>query len=88
VLKDFLPMPPDEGPPLPRGLGQRWPGKENKPSDLQRAEQIIHDLIAEIEDKITSSTDPVEISALKGAVFFIEDNWDALMNEIEWRPKV
>jgi len=26
VLKGFLPMPPDEGPPLPRGLELRWPG--------------------------------------------------------------
>ena len=23
---DFLPMPPDEGPPLPRGLNIKWPG--------------------------------------------------------------
>jgi len=26
VLKGFLPMPPDEGPPLPRGMELRWPG--------------------------------------------------------------
>lgn len=25
-MKDFLPMPPGEGPPLPRGLGLKWPG--------------------------------------------------------------
>jgi len=24
-MKDFLPMPPGEGPPLPRGLGLKWP---------------------------------------------------------------
>jgi len=31
-IEDFLPspppMPPDQGPPLPRGLNIRWPGKK------------------------------------------------------------
>ncbi len=26
ILDDLTPMPPSEGPPLPRGLGLRWPG--------------------------------------------------------------
>jgi len=27
-VNDLLPMPPDEGPPLPRALGIKWPGKK------------------------------------------------------------
>jgi len=45
VLKDFLPMPPDEGPPLPRGLGLKWPGTRLP---------IIH-------EAITVSPDPAEL---------------------------
>lgn len=44
-MKDFLPMPPDEGPPLPRGLGVRWPGTRSP---------IIH-------EAITESPDPAEL---------------------------
>lgn len=28
--KDFLPTPPDKGPPLPRGFGVKWPKGESK----------------------------------------------------------
>jgi len=31
-ILDLLPMPPSEGPPLPRRLGIRWPGKTRKRS--------------------------------------------------------
>lgn len=43
-MKRFWPMPPDEGPPLPRGLGLRWPGTRHP---------IIH-------EAITLSPDPAE----------------------------
>lgn len=28
VVNDLMPMPPEEGPPLPRGLGVRWPWRK------------------------------------------------------------
>jgi hypothetical protein len=28
TLNDLMPMPPTEGPPLPRGLGLKWPWKK------------------------------------------------------------
>lgn len=28
AVNDLLPMSPDQGPPLPRGLGVRWPWKK------------------------------------------------------------
>lgn len=28
TLNNLLPMPPDQGPPLPRGLNLKWPGKK------------------------------------------------------------
>jgi hypothetical protein len=28
TLNDLLPMPPEQGPPLPRALGIKWPGKK------------------------------------------------------------
>jgi hypothetical protein len=31
-IVDLLPMPPSEGPPLPRKMGVRWPGKTGKGS--------------------------------------------------------
>ena len=31
-ILDLLPMPPREGPPLPRGMGVKWPGKTSKRS--------------------------------------------------------
>ncbi len=39
MLKGFLPMPPYEGPPLPRGLQVRWPGTRLP---------IIHEAITDI----------------------------------------
>ena len=44
MLKGFLPMPPDEGPPLPRALGQRWPGKGGI------SERKLQELIDEVPD--------------------------------------
>ena len=31
-ILNLLPMPPDEGPPLPRKMGIKWPGKTSKRS--------------------------------------------------------
>ena len=31
-ILDLLPMPPHEGPPLPRKMGIKWPGKSSKRS--------------------------------------------------------
>jgi len=31
-ILDLLPMPPDKGPPLPRKMGIKWPGKTSKRS--------------------------------------------------------
>jgi len=28
LKSDLSPMPPDQGPPLPRGLGLKWPGRK------------------------------------------------------------
>lgn len=28
TLKEFIPMPPAEGPPLPKGWGIKWPWKK------------------------------------------------------------
>lgn len=44
MLKGFLPMPPDEGPPLPRRLGLKWPG-------IGITELKIRELIDQVPDE-------------------------------------
>lgn len=45
-LRDLLPMPPDEGPPLPRVLGVEWPGKEITERKLRELIDQVPDLDA------------------------------------------
>ena len=43
-MKRFLPMPPDEGPPLPRSLELRWPGKGISEEKLRELIDQVPDL--------------------------------------------
>jgi len=55
---------------------------------VEEAEQVVKDLITELESRITSSRRMSEITALRSVVYVIEDKWNELMNEIEWRSEV
>jgi len=55
---------------------------------IERAEEVVRNLITDIEERILVSTDSVEVAALKSVVYFLEDNWAKLMSEIEWRLEV
>jgi len=50
--EEFLPMPPTEGPPLPRVLGQRWPGRTS----------ISEEKLQELIDDVPDVDDPSEIN--------------------------
>ena len=39
--EDFLPMPPTEGPPLPRVLGQKWPGQDTMFFNISEAREYL-----------------------------------------------
>jgi len=69
-MKEFMPMPPDEGPPLPRGLGLRWSGRP-----------IIHEAVTESPDP--AELMPVEVTSAfpKGAFSVLSAGEKAKIDE-------
>ena len=58
--------------------------KEERGDRRQAAEVIALELIGELKDRADlSSAHPVKVSTLKGMILFMENNWTALMKEIE-----
>jgi hypothetical protein len=60
--------------------------KESKSMELVEKELRLY--ITDLESEILTTTDKTRLCVLKAVVYFIEDNWKMIVNDIVQRQKV